>query len=350
MKKMKENYNEQEKELIKKLQSLQQTEVDLDFIEKFRKELAQKVLLEEKTAQKSICFRTIILNFSKALSILLVFIIFGFGIVKASQSALPNNLLYPVKLATEKIQLDSQKDETAKLNLRVKFAQNRINEVKILESQEVDNLEHIKNTILKYQDEINNIERELDNLVAKNKDENTLESLIVLENELNNSLKEIENLTSSSSLETINLLNYAKESASSTLSNVSTNILEYEKLTLKVNNDPLADMRIKEAYGANQKKFDELNRVLEEKISLNKKQQLSKIQYQTTTLAPEKIPVDLPKEILDAIALKDKTQKELENLKSSFNFVKPNYSLQLESLRNIENSLKELESKISEIK
>jgi len=109
-------------------------------------------------------------------------------------------------------------------------------------------------------------------------------------------------------------------------------------------------MRIKEAYGANQKKFDELNRVLEEKISLNKKQQLSKIQYQTTTLAPEKIPVDLPKEILDAIVLKDKTQKELENLKSSFNFVKPNYSLQLESLRNIENSLKELESKISEIK
>jgi len=65
MKKMKENYNEQEKELIKKLQSLQQTEVDLDFIEKFRKELAQKVLLEEKTAQKSICFRTIILIFQK---------------------------------------------------------------------------------------------------------------------------------------------------------------------------------------------------------------------------------------------------------------------------------------------
>lgn len=347
---MKENYSEQEKELIKKLQALQQTEVDLAFLEKFRGELAQKVLLEEKTVQKSIRLKTIILNFSKAFSVLLVFTLFGFGIVKASQNALPNNLLYPVKLATEKIQLDSQKDEATRLNLRVKFAQNRIKEVKILETQEIDNLEYIKDAVLKYQNEINNIQEELNKIVSKNKDEGTLESLIVLENELNNSLKEIDNLTSSSSLETANLLNYAKESASSTLANISSNILEYEKSTLKVNSDPLAHTRIKEAYRLNQQKFNELSKALEEKISLNRKRQLSEIQYQTTTLAPEKIPVDLPVEILDALALKDRIQQELENLKSSFNFVKPDYSLQLEKLKNIEDSLKELEVKISEIK
>ena len=347
---MRENYNEQEKELIKKLQTLQQTGVDSDFLENFRKQLSQRVLLEEKATQKSIRFRSIILNFSKAFSVLAIFVLFGFGIVKASQNALPNNFLYPVKLATEKIQLDSQKDDAARLNLRVKFAQNRINEVKVLETQEVDNQEYIKNTVLKYQDEINNIGKELDKIVSKNKDENTLESLIALENELNNSLKEIDNLTSSSSLETVNLLNHAKESASSTLSNVSSNILAYEKSTLKIDSDPLAPNRIKEAYRVNQEKFNELDKKLEEKISLNRKQQLSEIQYQTTTLAPEKIPVDLPTEILDALALKDKIQQELENLKSSFNFVNPDYGSQLEKLQNIENYLNDLESKISEIK
>ncbi|UCC60965.1 MAG: hypothetical protein JSV02_03865 [Dehalococcoidia bacterium] len=67
-----------------------------------------------------------------AVSLILVLLITGAGTVGASMNSLPGDLLYPVKTATERVQVFFTFQNEAKANLYTKFAERRVEEIEAL--------------------------------------------------------------------------------------------------------------------------------------------------------------------------------------------------------------------------
>lgn len=64
-----------------------------------------------------------------ALAIVLVFVLSGGGVVAAAQNSLPDEPLYAIKLATEKVRVAATADVQIKTELRAKLASKRIEEI-----------------------------------------------------------------------------------------------------------------------------------------------------------------------------------------------------------------------------
>ena len=90
------------------------------------------------------------------LAMLLIFFISSasIGAAFASQDALPGELLYPVKIAAEKIELAVTKDEIKKTELHLEFAGKRLDEVEQLIESDKDGTQ-IDNALSSYQKELN---------------------------------------------------------------------------------------------------------------------------------------------------------------------------------------------------
>ena len=102
------------------------------------------------------------------LAMLLIFFISSasVGAAFASQDALPGELLYPVKIATEKIELAVTKDEIKKTELHLEFAAKRLNEAgQIMERNGTET--QIDNLFLNYRNELNESRKILEDTGAK---------------------------------------------------------------------------------------------------------------------------------------------------------------------------------------
>ena len=102
------------------------------------------------------------------LAMLLIFFISSasVGAAFASQDALPGELLYPVKIATEKIELAVTKDEIKKTELHLEFAGKRLDEVEQLIESDKDGTQ-IDNALSSYQKELNESRKILEDTGAK---------------------------------------------------------------------------------------------------------------------------------------------------------------------------------------
>jgi hypothetical protein len=67
-----------------------------------------------------------------AVALILALFLAGGGTVMASSDSLPGDLLYPVKMATEKVQAFFTFGDEAKANLHMKFAERRVKEIESL--------------------------------------------------------------------------------------------------------------------------------------------------------------------------------------------------------------------------
>ena len=102
------------------------------------------------------------------LAMLLIFFISSASVGAAftSQGALPGELLYPVKIVTEKIELAVTKDEIKKTELHLEFAGKRLDEVEQLIESDKDGTQ-IDNALSSYQKELNESRKILEDTGAK---------------------------------------------------------------------------------------------------------------------------------------------------------------------------------------
>ncbi len=101
-------------------------------------------------------------------AMLLIFFVFSasVGAAFASQDALPGELLYPVKIAAEKIELAATKDEAKKTSLHLEFATKRLSETEqIIETGGAE--ARIDNLLSNYQKELNESQKILEKTGAE---------------------------------------------------------------------------------------------------------------------------------------------------------------------------------------
>lgn len=106
----------------------------------------------------------------------------GFTTVKAALGSLPGDLLYPVKITTEKIQVALVSDGDAKTELRVEFAERRLQEAEdIINNEENgEKEEKVAIAVEKFKEEIENITEDLEGL--EDESQQVLEEKIALLN------------------------------------------------------------------------------------------------------------------------------------------------------------------------
>lgn len=101
-------------------------------------------------------------------SLLLAVSLLGGGAVFASQSSLPGDILYPVKLGTEKIKIALANDNAKKASLHLEFASERLNELnQIIEKDKNVKDEQVDQVFAQYKTELDESEKILDQTTSQ---------------------------------------------------------------------------------------------------------------------------------------------------------------------------------------
>ena len=104
----------------------------------------------------------------------------GGGTALAAQAALPNDTLYPIKLATENIREVLTFDETKKMELQVKLAGSRLIELEKLHDKNIEVAEKtISDTFNKYENHLDKAQKYLDQL--NNETENSKTTMVAIQ-------------------------------------------------------------------------------------------------------------------------------------------------------------------------
>ncbi|MFN7088424.1 MAG: DUF5667 domain-containing protein, partial [Candidatus Paceibacteria bacterium] len=192
-------FNREEEKLINLLKELKsEFKPDFDFIRVARITILDefeksKLKLEHIPIWAQIA--SAIPSFALRIALVLV-LIFGLagGIAFASQKALPNDILYPVKLATEKTKLALAPNEVSRARLRVEFAETRLQEVDAIGSQSKFNLDAVMESITRFNNEIKNLHEDLYRIQNSKDQKEVFSSLYAIENKLNSGIMSLEDL------------------------------------------------------------------------------------------------------------------------------------------------------------
>lgn len=102
-----------------------------EFKERSRYEMQSRLRgKERKTEPKKVSFAGWVPRWAVAVaSVILIFLIAGTGTVAASTSSMPDDTLYPVKLATEQVRLGLSRGDIKKARVNVGLADRRVKEI-----------------------------------------------------------------------------------------------------------------------------------------------------------------------------------------------------------------------------
>jgi hypothetical protein len=103
-------------------------------------------------------FRNMLPNWKVALSSFVAIVMVG-GSVYGAGTSIPGQALYPVKLATEKIEISLATSEVSETNIRLKHIDNRIAEINKLSSGEAQ--KHIESITANISENLNNVQNSL---------------------------------------------------------------------------------------------------------------------------------------------------------------------------------------------
>ena len=174
---------DREKQLIFRLKQLKQVQPDSAYLAGFKRVLENKMLLDGRSLRPAFVFQMfrLVLNFGMSL---IVFIGLGYASVMATQNIPAGNILYPAKLLGEKIQLGVQSfDSKTRTDLKLKFAQNRLSEIKSLEENDFSDQWKINSVLDGYSQEMASIQKEILN-ISSEPNHNTLAYLLKIESRL----------------------------------------------------------------------------------------------------------------------------------------------------------------------
>ncbi len=155
----------------------------------------------------------------------------GSGVVAASQNSLPTGALYPVKIATEQIREAMTFNNEKKIDLSVKLAEKRLNEIKELQKNgEVPEIV-INQALVKYKKHIAAAQNQLANISSSNTASKTIAVAVKYGNSLEKQQEQLATLTnqiSTLSQTAQSSLNQAKKS------NIANSNQALEKIELKI--------------------------------------------------------------------------------------------------------------------
>lgn len=123
----------------------------------------------------------------------------GSGVVTASQNSLPTDALYPIKIATEQIQEAMTFDNNKKVDLSVKLAEKRLEEIKQMQTKEQVPTQAIEETLIKYEKYLTNAQNQLANISGNNTALKTIATAVKYENSLERQQEKLAILTSQAS-------------------------------------------------------------------------------------------------------------------------------------------------------
>ena len=172
-----------EKQLIFRLRQLKQIQPDSVYLAGFKRVLENKMFLDGRRSRHIFVFQAFRLAFNLGMT-LIVFAGLGYASVMATQNIPAGNILYPAKLFGEKIQLGVQSfDSKIRTDLKFKFVQNRLSEVKFLEESDFNDQEKIKSILQGYGQEMASIQQEILG-ISSEPNHNTLAYLLKIESKL----------------------------------------------------------------------------------------------------------------------------------------------------------------------
>lgn len=167
-----------EKQLILKLKQLKNIQPDSVYLGGFKRVLETKMALASRPRFFAVRAMRFSLSFATAL---LGFVSLGYLSVLATQNIPVDNVLYPVRLMGEKLQLGVQGlNQGVKTDLMLKFAENRLAEIKILEEKDYSDSQRLRQFLNDYNLEIAKIQTEILSVFVKPSKE-TLSYLLEVE-------------------------------------------------------------------------------------------------------------------------------------------------------------------------
>jgi hypothetical protein len=346
-------FSEKEKKLIEKLSSLKNVEVDLDFIRKFRvallEEISQAEVIEEKpTWQKFAMPARFALTFAGIIALVLGL---AGGVVLASQKSLPNDLLYPVKLAAEKTKLALAPNEISRTELRVQFAETRLKEAEVIGSRGdgADSKVAAKSLDL-YEGEITKLHQEIDKILDTGDQEKLLLSLYSVEKKIASGLESLDQLQEKMDSQEVKdeeikvAIAKARQTAELGLNRTGERIVAIQKKQGKANGeDTLANLRISRTIAQMEARLVELESSFNKK-KLERIESLSET-YPLLAYELDEIPVDeKEREIAEDLAF---LRNSLETLKKE-STDRTKYLLIVERIDELQNILSRVELELGE--
>lgn len=151
--------------LKEELKNLKTIKADNDFKIALRLKILEKIgggilMPQNRTASVR---QTIFMKKAVLVPIVLIVAILGTSTLGAyaSQSALPGDLFYPVKLASERVQMVLAAGESKKAELHLKFSKKRLEEAEKLAEKKITKPELIKSAMERYEKELSKSEKPL---------------------------------------------------------------------------------------------------------------------------------------------------------------------------------------------
>ncbi len=197
------------KQLEKELKTLKDLPVDRNFLTLNKDQLLETIYndplvqVKEEMGRKNLSFFNMRAFKLKAVPAFLVIIalLLSTGTAYASQDSLPNDMLYPVKLLTEKVEQTLTFDKVKKTEIAFKHAQRRIDELSMVEPKEITNKKVLTKTLDNYE---NNINLGIEYIKKMNETETTLIPINKYDRELTEGRKNIKELSEIMNYQEIN--------------------------------------------------------------------------------------------------------------------------------------------------
>ncbi|MDO8668360.1 MAG: DUF5667 domain-containing protein [bacterium] len=206
--------NSKLKKIIKKFQK---TPVDKDWLEKSQEQMIE--FMEINPVRKAEVGRLMIAegifplkginhNFKLlilkpmpiAIIALLISLATGSGVVAASQASLPTDALYPIKIATEQIQEAMTFNNTKKIDLAVKLAEKRLDEIKQLQKQGEISTVVMEKTLVNYEKHLAVAQSQLAEVSGDYTTAKAIAATVKYENSLEKQQEKLAALTNQASL------------------------------------------------------------------------------------------------------------------------------------------------------
>lgn len=353
---MNEWFDEKEKKLISLLEHLKETEVDFDFIQSFRATLAEE--MNRKAAAPPVAEpalfrigRPLRFAFSVVGTFAILLGIAG-GAAWASQKSLPNDFLYPVKLATERTRLALAPSDRARVHLRVQFAETRLREAGAIGERQTFDPKIAVETLQRFEGELNLLHQEITQVQGGEHPAELLQTLLTIEQQLLSERTAVQDLaqkinqTPGAKNEGVTAaFNQAENAAELGLDRTQDRIFDLQRQTGLANGDEsLRHARILRALDRLEIRLNDLVQVYEAQRTVR----LESLRESNPTIAVEPgeiAPTPKEEEIAAELAA---ARKALEDLKTMAGEGNASYLVLIEGIPKLEDELAVIEAKLGE--
>src|SRR3989338_4833000 len=188
----------------------------------------RKAYISRQIVPEGIFNKLILKPMPIAIIALVISLAAGGGVVTASQTSLPTDALYPVKIATEQIQEAITFNNAKKVDLSVKLAEKRLDEINLLQTKTEVSSTVIKKTIANYEKHLARAQSQLASVNGDTATQKVIAAALKYENSLEQQQEKLEVLASQSSVESQPSWAKAQKSA------IAKSNLALEKIKVKI--------------------------------------------------------------------------------------------------------------------